>query len=272
MAAITDEKYLNLIDAAINQGEYVEDGHKKMFSIQNQMVVFEQTPLVTIRKTAWKTALREMEWFLSGSTNINDAHPSVRPWWEPWADNSGKIHLSYGHQFKSFLGSFNQIQHLIDSLKDRPKGRSNLITTWNTVDMKYAPIHNCHGTVIKFRVGKKGLELTMVQRSADLILGVPHNWIQYSLFGSWLSHLVFEEPLEKFTWIGLDCHVYEQHLSLAHRMLRYWETIDKEKAKNTRGPRIILVGEIDTEFKAENFFMPGDQPGPIFTDKPKLIV
>lgn len=272
MATITNEKYLDLINAAVNRGEYVEDGHKKMFSIQNQMVVFEQTPLVTIRKTAWKTALREMEWFLSGSTNINDAHPSVHPWWKPWVDKEGEIPGSYGAQFirGTSTKDFDQIQYLINSLKNRPKGRSNLITTWNTEDMKYAPIHNCHGTVIKFRVGEKGLELTMVQRSADLILGVPHNWIQYWAFGDWIGSFI-GLSLSKFTWIGLDCHVYEDHLPLACKMI---SRKNKGLPISSSSPALRFRGVKLRDFKLENFrcSMDTKEWPPIFTDKPKLIV
>lgn len=262
----TDKKYLNLLGKVLNEGEFVDDGRKRMFSLQNQIIEFEETPLVTIRKTAWKTALREMEWFLSGSTNLNNAHPSVHPWWEPWATESGDIRFSYGFQFNS--PRFNQIDYLIKSLKENPKGRSNLITTWNTQDMISAPIHNCHGTVIKARMGseKGGLELTMIQRSADLLLGVPHNWIQYWALGEWIVGMT-NSYLRKFTWIGLDCHIYETHTALAHRMARS----RLAKVNNDPLPDLYQRENINI-FKADNFTMDNPPSSPLFTERPELIV
>ena len=43
-------------------------------------ISFDSTPLISIRKTAWKNALREFEWFMSGSSNINNLH-DVRLFW-----------------------------------------------------------------------------------------------------------------------------------------------------------------------------------------------
>src|SRR5690606_12956522 len=115
------------------------------------LVRFTELPLVTIRKTAVKNALREMEWFLSGSSNINDLHPSVRPWWTPWVDKDGEIKNNYSRQFRKYGGTLDQISTLIEGMKSHPYSTRNLVTTWNSIEMidPDTPITNCHGTVIQ---------------------------------------------------------------------------------------------------------------------------
>jgi len=181
------------------------------------MVTFTQTPLVTVRRTAWKNALREFEWFLSGSNNINDLDKKVHSWWKPWADNDGFIPNNYSRQLRNFFGisnSVDQVEYMIDTLTNDPGSRRNVITTWNTADMLDAntPITNCHGTVIQAFVepSNDSVHLTMYQRSCDMVLGVPHNWIQYWALMLYLSHRSGRKP-GTFTWIGGDCHVYPNH-------------------------------------------------------------
>jgi thymidylate synthase len=209
-----------------------------------------------------------MEWFLSGSTNINDAHPSVHPWWKPWADDKGEVKNSYGKQFRHYGDSnFDQIDYLLRSIAKDPYSRSNIITTWNPKEMEEAPISNCHGSLIKFWAEMDGkLNLTMVQRSCDMIVGVPHNWIQYYALLLWISETL-RLPTGRMEWIGLDCHIYSEHLDIA-------EKIKSSIYGNhflSEGPKLVRVGN-STDFEADNFKLSGYALNPIVTDKPSLIV
>ncbi len=69
--------------------------------------------MISIRKTSWKSALREFAWFLSGSNKISDLHESVRDWWAPWVDKfTQRVEFNYGHAFCKWNGWLNQIEEL----------------------------------------------------------------------------------------------------------------------------------------------------------------
>lgn len=222
----------------VNKGSSVTTRNSTTKRIPNLMHTFHATPLITVRRTAWKSALREMEWFLSGSNNVNDLHPSVRKWWEPWINSTcdvdngeAFVNNNYSKQFRRFEGhghgpvktfhSVDQLQVLKDGIKNHPYSRRNVITTWHTHDMvsPATDITNCHGSLIQALVepSDNSLHLTMVQRSADMALGVPHNWIQYWAFLMYLAHHGGRE-VGSFCWHGVDCHVYPDHEAMIKRM------------------------------------------------------
>lgn len=238
-----------------NLGTTVSSRNASINRLLNLSSTFNQTPLVTIRRTAWKNALREMEWFLSGSSDIADLHPKVHSWWKPWANSLGFISNNYSKQFRRFRGSkgatLDQVQYMIDTLKDSPGSRRNVITTWNTADMVSpdTPITNCHGTVIQAFVNPNDntVHLTMYQRSADMMLGVPHNWIQYWAFMLYISHLSGRNP-GSLTWIGGDCHVYPDHIEMVDKLEKEMVKLDdSHKVPN------LIYNPTSHDFKADDF-------------------
>ncbi len=152
------------------------------------MVTFNDTPLISVRRTAWKNALREMEWFLSGSSNIDDLHKNVRSWWKPWADANGDVPNSYSKQFRRAEGctttyvdlgdhfgqivksidEVDQIEYAINTLKNDPYSRRNVITTWHAYDMissAETKIANCHGTSIQCFVDPKDPKVAAARKA-----------------------------------------------------------------------------------------------------------
>ena len=78
-----DKQYQDLLGKILGYGHYINSRNSITKRLGTQMLQFDSTPIITVRKTSWKLALREMEWFLSGSNNINDLHSSVHNWWKP---------------------------------------------------------------------------------------------------------------------------------------------------------------------------------------------
>jgi len=231
-----DEQYAGLIRKILNQGSDVHTRNSDVKRLFAQQVVFHSTPLVTLRKTPWKTALREWEWFMSGSCDINKLHPSAQHWWKPWADGRGRIPNNYSQQFRYAIGGvpgvdgdhyywdtngYDQINGLIKGVKDHPFSRRNILTTWNAAEMahKSTPITNCHHSLTQLFVEPEDNRLHMVtyQRSSDVIVGLPANWIQTWAFLLWLAHRS-DRKVGSLTWIGGDCHIYREHLDLARRI------------------------------------------------------
>jgi len=256
-----DVVFSNMLWGITNAGTEVHTRNAQTKRLRNKMIEFVSTPLVTVRRTAWKSAIREMEWFLSGSNNIKDLHESVKKWWEPWANESGFIHNNYSKQFRNFDGagfgpiknhhSVDQIKYMIDTLIDHPNSRRNVITTWHTHDMMSpnTPITNCHGTVVQAFVEPEdnSVHLTMYQRSADMVLGVPHNWIQYWAFMMYLAYKSHRK-VGSLTWIGGDCHVYPDHKEMVLEMNK-----EVESKKFTYEIPDLVYNPTSEDFKADDF-------------------
>ncbi len=241
---------------------------------------FDKTPLISVRRTAWRNALREMEWFLSGSNDINDLHHKVRHWWQPWASESGYVHNNYSKQFRNFDGhghrggakycaSVDQIAYLLQSIKEHPYSRRAVITTWHTHDMvsPNTPITNCHGTVIQaFVEPDNSLHMYMHQRSSDMVLGLQHNLIQYWALLQWIAHRT-KRKVGNFIWSGGDCHIYKDHYDMAQKIidLPLWNL----KA-NDNIPELVY-NPTSKDFKAEDFSLSGKYD-PIIKENLKMIV
>jgi len=270
-----DEDYAFNLSAILNLGEEVHTRNGTTKSLINQQITCHTAPLISIRRTAWKNALREFEWFLSGSNNIVDLHPSVQPWWKPWADEDGFLPFNYGYQFTKRLGEeepANQIEYLINTIKSNAFSRRAVISTWDTEDMSNpeCPLTNCHGTVIQAFERRGGvLDLSVYQRSADMMLGVPHNLIQYWAFLMYLCHVCVKD-VGTFRWIGGDCHIYEEHFSAAREVVEGVERLDELDAPLPQTPKLHYKPSSD-KFLADDFYLKGEY-NPILKYSLPLIV
>lgn len=267
MEGTVDESYQALIEFINTSGRTVITRNSEVKRVISQSIIYEGTPLISVRKTAWKSALREMEWFLSGSNNINDLHPSVRHWWEPWKNDKNLIENNYSVQFRNFHGRYgavDQIQLLIDGIDQHPYSRRNIITTWNTSDMVHSstPITNCHGTLIIAYVENNALYLEMDQRSVDVICGMPHNLIQYWALLIWLAYRTGYK-VGSFIWNGKDIHIYDKHYELANKILQV-------KTKDIETPNLIYTPTSE-DFKADDFSLDREYK-PILIDRAEMLV
>ena len=273
-----DEQYIELLHYCVKNGEEISTRNSKVKRLITSQMWLYDTPLVSVRKTAWKNALREWEWFMSGSDRIEDLHPSVRHWWAPWANGEGRVKYNYSQQLREFVGSdrqygdahddmllVDQVALLVEGLKKHPNSRRNLLTTWNAAEMVRpdCPITNCHNTVTQaFVTGGNRLHLVTYQRSVDVVCGLPHNLIQMAAFQMWLcarTGLV----VDGLTWIGGDVHVYEQHYELADKML-------KADLSYEPGP-VLCYQPTSDDFKADDFYLDGEYK-PVLTDKAEMVV
>lgn len=267
MSTKVDNEYTSIICKSLN-GEEVNTRNSVCYRTTVHKSIFTETPLISVRKTAWKTALREWEWFMAGDSNIADLHESVHPWWKPWIDAGGFVKNNYSEQFRDFRGregSVDQIALLIDGIKNHPYSRRNVITTWNTADMASSrtPITNCHGTIIQaFISSGNELEIVTYQRSVDVICGLPHNWLQYWAFLLWLSHKTGMTP-HKLVWIGGDVHVYKEHLDLANKL--------RESSDLCCRTPVLLYNPTSEDFKADDFVL-SIKYDPIVLDTATMVV
>lgn len=275
----TDTIYQSLIQYILSKGELITSRNgtvKRCFDLPT--ITFDSTPLVTVRKTAWKKALREMEWFLSGN---NTCPNELLDWWTGQLNKDNRYIGGYTDQLSSFLtedGIFDQIAHLIHGIKHHPFSRRHVITTWNPADMHKITRLNlndktpttCHNTLTQFFVSNNHfLSLKTYQRSADMLLGVPHNWIQTWALLLWIANQTDTIP-HKMLWTFGDAHIYQEpsHLEVAEGIANL-----NPKLVDT-SPRLALIGGesfISNRFVEHDFIMVGNIPEPIITVRPRLL-
>lgn len=275
---ITDHRYQVLLRTVSECGDEITTRNavtKSCFDLDP--ITFVQTPLVTLRKTAWKMALREMEWFMSGDLKCPD---ELLPWWQEQLTN-GMYRGGYSHQYRrsGYTGTFDQIQYLLKELRHPPNSRRLVMTTWNPSDMAYITElnHNpatpscCHGSMIQLFVREGRVHMTHYQRSADLLLGFPHNAIQY-----WALLIYFARHSElqvgSLRVLLGDAHIYQEdsHLEAVKHILRIPVQPEVDNSFNLLYNPVVQSTGVP-EFKASDFVMAGVIPEPRVLTKPKLL-
>lgn len=129
----------------------------------------------------------------------------------------------YGHQWRKFgCEGFDQIQHLINDIKNNPNGRYKIITAWNPEDFlgKYSytvSLPACH-VYYQFCVNNGKLDMMMVQRSCDMFLGVPFNIASGAALLTIIAQHTGYEP-GKLHWVGNCCHIYENHMEQVKELI-----------------------------------------------------
>jgi len=233
-------QYLNLLNDIMNEGTLEEGrngftkcvfGSAMHFSLENGKI-----PILTTKKTAWKTCLKELLWFIRGDTsNKRLNNEGVHIWdgntTKEFMEARGLSHYSdgdigpmYGYQWRQFNAPYegcdadytgkgiDQLQNVIDCLKD-PKQRSSrrmVISAWNPCQIDEGVLPPCH-VLFQFNVvdGNK-LSCCLMQRSYDSVLGAPFNICSYSLLCCLIAKHCDLEPYE-FIHYGGNCHIYDDH-------------------------------------------------------------
>jgi len=234
-------QYLNLIQNILENGTWEEGRNGKTKSIFGASMRFSlkdgKIPILTTKKTAWKTCLKELLWFIRGKTNnkllteqgvhIWDGNSSrefldSRDLYHYEVDELGPI---YGHQWRHFNAKWqgdthdytgegvDQLQQIIDALKD-PKQRTSrrlVLSAWNPCQLDEMGLPGCH-ILCQFNVHNGDqLSCALYQRSSDFALGIPFNIASYSL----LTHLLAKHSGLKaceFVHFMGNCHIYEDHI------------------------------------------------------------
>jgi len=228
--------YLDQIRQILDHGEKKEDrtgtGTLSLFGLQARYDLREGFPLVTTKKVLFDAVVRELLWFLRGSTNINDGLKAYTPIWNAWADDKGELGPIYGYQWRKWTryqedprsGSIrkdyvDQMQIAIDTLKRNPNSRRIIVSAWNVADLDRMALPPCHA-FFQFYTCNGRLDCQLYQRSADMALGVPFNIASYSLLLLMVAQECGLTPGFFVHTLG-DAHIYLNHVEgLKTQLLR----------------------------------------------------
>ena len=233
------QQYLDLLQKILDEGEVKEDrtgtGTRSFFGHQMRFNLNDGFPLLTTKKIFFKGVVHELLWFLNGSTDNNELKDNGVHIWDEWEDESGDLGPIYGYQWRQWLDqnsgeSIDQIQNVIDQLRNNPSSRRIIVSAWNVADLpdeSISPQDNvknnkmalapCHA-LFQFFVSQGALSCQLYQRSCDTFLGLGFNIASYSL----LTHMLAQQcdlNVGDFIWTGGDVHLYLNHMEQAKEQL-----------------------------------------------------
>jgi len=258
------KQYLDLMrhvkDNGVQKGDRTGTGTVSVFGYQMRFDLSEGFPLVTTKKCHLKSIIHELLWFLKGETDTKYLVDNGVKIWNEWADD-GQLGPVYGYQWRNWPTPngmhIDQIQEVIQLLKDKPNSRRIIVSAWNVADLpdeSISPQDNvkkgqmalapCHA-FFQFYVADGKLSCQLYQRSADIFLGVPFNIASYALLTMMVAQVVGLKPGDFVHTLG-DAHLYNNHL----------EQVDEQLGRQPYGlPKMKLNTGINNifDFKFEDF-------------------
>lgn len=286
-----EQQYLDMLERLIAHGDPRTDrtgvgtqscfGELARFDLSGGTV-----PILTTKRVYWKTAVKEMLWFLTGRTNIRELLAQNVRIWSDWplaryreatdtqtsqedfearilaepefADKWGDLGPVYGKQWRRWMAAdgteLDQISEVIETLKSNPASRRILFHGWNVPDVPKMALPPCH-LLYQYHVSSTGkLSCILFQRSADILLGVPFNWTGAVALQMMLAQQAGLE-LGEFVWMGGDVHLYKNHLTQARLQL-------EREPRPLPSMRLIRRPPTIDDYSIDDFVVEGYDPHP----------
>lgn len=197
----------------------------KKFGVVNRYDLSKEFPLMTLRRTALKSATDEMLWiWQQKSNNIHDLHSHI---WDEWADEDGSIGKAYGyqlgvkHQYKE--GMMDQVDRVIYDLKHNPFSRRILTNIYVHQDLHEMNLYPCAYSMTFNVTQKKGddkltLNGVLNQRSQDVLAANNWNVVQYSVLLHMLAQTC-DMRVGELVHVIADAHIYDRHIPIIKELI-----------------------------------------------------
>ncbi len=233
------QAYLDLLADVMNtgtdKGDRTGTGTRSVFGRQIRYDLAEGFPLLTTKKLHFKSIAVELLWFLRGDTNVRYLKENGVSIWDEWALENGELGPVYGAQWRNWKGAdgqvYDQVQALVDGLKNNPNSRRHIINGWNVAllpDESKSPQENaadglmalppCHA-LYQFYVADNKLSASLYIRSNDLFLGHPYNTASLALLTHMLAQQCDLEVGDIVLSLG-DAHIYANHFNQVETQLQ----------------------------------------------------
>ena len=192
----------------------------KRFCVVNRYNLAEEFPVITLRRTAFKSAVDELLWiWQKKSNNVHDLKSHI---WDSWADETGSIGKAYGYQLgvkhKYKEGMFDQVDRVLYDLKHNPASRRIITNIYVHQDLNEMNLYPCAYSVT-FNVSNGKLNAILNQRSNDMAVANNWNVVQYAV----LVHMFAQVSglkVGELVHVSADAHVYDRHVPQVERMLQ----------------------------------------------------
>ena len=192
----------------------------KKFGIVNRYDLKKEFPLLTLRRTYWKTCVDELLWiWQKKSNNIKDLGSHI---WDQWADENGSIGKAYCYQLgikhKYKEGEFDQVDRVLYDLAHNPASRRIMTNIYNFEDLHEMGLYPCAYSMT-FNVSGNTLNAILNQRSQDMLAANNWNVVQYSVLVYMMAQVSGLEPGELVHVIA-DAHIYDRHVPIIEEMIK----------------------------------------------------
>lgn len=260
----------DIMDSGTVKGDRTGTGVKSVFGRQIRHNLADGFPLLTTKKLHFKSIANELVWFLSGDTNTRWLNENGVKIWDEWATETGDLGPIYGNQWTAWPtkdgGAINQIDYVVNALKNNPNSRRILFHGWNVEylpDESVSPQDNvrngkmalppCH-LLYQFYVADGKLSAQLFLRSSDIFLGYAYNQSSLALLTHMLAQQCDLTPHEIIISFG-DVHAYSNH----------FEQIKEQLSREPRKlPELKILRKPDSiyDYKFEDFEIVGYDPHP----------
>lgn len=191
----------------------------KLFGVVNRYNLQEEFPIMTLRRTYFKSCIQELLWiWQKKSNNVHDLDSHI---WDSWADEAGSIGKAYGyqlgirHQYPE--GEFDQVDRVLYDLRHNPASRRILTNLYNFEDLHEMALYPCAYSMT-FNVSGNRLNAILNQRSQDMLTANNWNVVQYAVLVHMFAQVSGLQAGELVHVIA-DCHIYDRHVPLVEKML-----------------------------------------------------
>ncbi len=192
----------------------------KKFCIVNRYDLSKEFPIITLRRTAFKSAIDELLWiWQKKSNNVHELSSHI---WDSWADESGSIGKAYGYQLgikhKYPEGEFDQVDRVLYDLKHNPQSRRIMTNIYNFADLHEMHLYPCAYSMT-FNVTGNKLNAILNQRSQDTLTANNWNVVQYAVLVHMFAQVSGLEAGELVHVIS-DAHIYDRHIPIVEEILK----------------------------------------------------
>jgi len=271
------KQYLALCQRLIDQGEWIENKRtgKRCLTVINANMTYNvgqnQFPMVTTRKTFWKSAIAELIGYLRGYDNAADFRRLGTKTWdananlnEAWLNNPyrtgdddmGRVYGVQGRRWsKSDGGHIDQLKKLIDNLSQGIDDRGEILTFYNPGEFHMGCLRPCMHTHT-FSLLNDTLHLTSYQRSCDVPLGLVFNQIQVFTLLALIAQITGHKAGLAYHNI-VNAHIYEDQVELMRDVQLQREPFDPPKLHIN--PDIKSLEDLETWVTMDDFEVEGYQ-------------
>ncbi len=210
-------------DSDLSVRPHWEDGAPahtiKKFGLVNRYDLSKEFPLLTLRRTFYRSAIEEILWIYQKKSNdIKELSTHI---WDAWADENGRIGKAYGYQMsvkhKYPEGEFDQVDKALYDLKNNPASRRILLNMYNHADLHEMALAPCAYS-LTLNVSGGRLNAILNQRSQDMLTASNWNVCQYSALLIMFAKASGLQPGELVHVIA-DAHIYDRHTDIVRRLI-----------------------------------------------------
>jgi thymidylate synthase len=271
------KQYLDLCQRIVDDGVWIENKRtgKRCRTVINADLEYQvgenQFPMITTRKSYWKSAIAEFIGYIRGYDNAADFRKLGTKTWDAnsnlnqaWLNNSHRkgqddMGRVYGVQGRAWAtpegGKVDQLKKIVDNLKAGVDDRAEILTFYNPGEFHMGCLRPCMHTH-NFSLLGDTLYLTSYQRSCDVPLGLNFNQVQVFVFLALMAQITGHKAGTAYHKI-VNAHIYEDQIELMRDVQLIREPFASPKLNIN--PEIKTLEDLETWVTMDDFEVIGYQ-------------